>query len=219
MTVFAEFLNTFFAGFDAALMGFGSFLHETAGAILNPLFSFFTLFGDHGLFFILLAIVLAIIPKTRKIGLTMAGAIFIGALITNIGLKNIVDRPRPYDANELFRSYWEAVGHGPESDSSFPSGHATVAFASMTAVFLTVNKRYSWTGFVFAFLIAFSRIYIAVHYPSDVLFGIIIGIGAGIASYYLVKLFYSKIAPHLFKKLGLKKKKASEDEQASNISQ
>ena len=219
MTVFAEFLNTFFAGFDASLLAFGAFLHEAAGAVLDPIFFFLTMLGDHGLFFMLLALVLAIIPKTRKIGLTMAGAIFIGALITNIGLKNIVARPRPYVTSEQFRVYWEAVGHGPESDPSFPSGHATAAFASMTALFLTVKKKYSWPGLVLALLVSFSRIYIAVHYPSDVLVGMIIGIGAGVAAYYLVKLFYSKIAPKLIEKLGLKKKKSPEPQDTSNISQ
>lgn len=219
MTVFAEFLNTFFAGFDSALMAFGASLHEAAGAVLDPIFFFLTMLGDHGLFFILLAIVLAIIPKTRKVGLTMGVSIFIIIIVAEFGLKNIVARPRPYVTNEIFRSYWEAVGHGEASGMSFPSVHATVAFASMTSLFLTVNKKYSWTGFILAFLIAFSRIYIAVHYPSDVLFGMIIGIVSGIAAYYLVKLFYSKIAPKLIEKFGRKKKKASDTQDASNISQ
>ena len=62
---------------------------------------------------------------------------------------------------------------------SFPSGHTTAAFSTMTALFLMGNKKYSWTAFIFAFLMGLARIYLVVHYPSDVLGGIIVGVVAG----------------------------------------
>ncbi len=67
-----------------------------------------------------------------------------------------------------------------ESDKSFPSGHTTAAFASMTAVFLVGDKRWSWTAYIFAFTMGIARIYLCVHFPSDVLGGMIVGVIGGI---------------------------------------
>ena len=77
-----------------------------------------------------------------------------------------------------------------ESEFSFPSGHSTASMAAMMAFFLAGNKKYSWTGFIAALLIGFSRIYLCVHYPSDVLFGFIVGIIAGTIAYLIVWLLY-----------------------------
>lgn len=191
-TVLSDFINTTFAGFDEAIMTFGHDLHEAAGAILDPLMRFFTFLGDKGWLFILLALVLIVIPKTRKIGLSMALALAIGALVTNVVIKNVVARPRPYVASEQFRAFWEAVWAKPESDFSFPSGHTTGAFSSMTAFFLAGNRKYTWTGLLLAFLVAFSRIYLAVHYPSDVLFGIIFGALSGVVAFFIMKAVYDR---------------------------
>lgn len=184
---FVEFLNTFFAPFDEALFSFCHALHNAAGTLLDPFFKFVTLFGYKGIFFIALGILLTLIPKTRRFGLTALIALIIGALFTNVILKNLVARPRPYIMNDIARSLWDAVGRATESDLSFPSGHTTAAFAFSSAVFLCGNKKYSWTVLVFAFTIAFSRIYLAVHYPTDVIAGLIIGVTAACAAYFLAK--------------------------------
>ncbi len=187
----AESINTAFSGFDYAIMEFGHNLHNQAGGFFDGFMRFITVFGDGGIILILLAIGLIAFKKTRKIGITMLGAIVIGALITNITVKPLVARPRPfYDESSIFYTWWKAAGAVPESGYSFPSGHATASMAAMMAFFLAGNKKYSWTGFILALLIGFSRIYLCVHYPSDVLFGFIVGIIAGSLSFLIVWLAY-----------------------------
>lgn len=187
----ADWLNTAFRSFDFALLEFGHNLHLSAGGFFDWFLRFITIFGDGGIFLILLSIGLIAFKKTRKIGITMLGAIAIGAIITNLTIKPIVARPRPYaDESYVFFKWWQEVGAIPESEFSFPSGHSTASMAAMMAFFVAGNKKYSWTGFIFAFLVGFSRIYLCVHYPSDVIFGFIVGIVAGSISYLIVWLFY-----------------------------
>lgn len=187
----AEWLNRAFSGFDFALLEFGHNMHVSAGGFFDGFMKFVTVFGDGGIILILISLGLIAFKKTRKIGITMFGAIAIGALITNITIKPLVARPRPFaDESSIFYTWWQAVGGVQESEFSFPSGHSTASMAAMMAFFLAGNKKYSWTGFFAAFLIGFSRIYLCVHYPSDVLFGFIVGIIAGSIAYLIVWLIY-----------------------------
>lgn len=203
----AEFLNTYFASFDSWLLGIGASLHSAAGEFFDPVFFFITLFGEKGLFMIVLSQILVFIPKTRKIGVTMLISLAIGALLTNVVLKPIVARVRPYEAVELFRGYWEAVGHGPEHDFSFPSGHTNAAFSTFTGLFLACkNKKIAWMIFIPAVLIAFSRIYIAVHYPTDVIGGMIVGVLSALAAHFVVSRYWDRFEK---KEVRLKKDKAN----------
>ncbi len=187
----ADWLNTAFQSFDYALLEFGHNLHNNAGGFFDGFMKFITVFGDGGIILILLSLCLIAFKKTRKIGITMLGAIAIGAIITNITIKPLVARPRPFaDQSSVYYTWWKAVGAVQESEFSFPSGHSTASMAAMMAFFLAGNKKYSWTGFILALLIGFSRIYLCVHYPSDVLFGFIVGIIAGSLSYLIVWLAY-----------------------------
>lgn len=191
----AEWLNQAFETFDFSLMQFGHNLHLSAGGFFDGFFKYFTMLGDGGIFLILLSICLVAFKKTRKVGVTMLGAIFIGAIFTNLIIKPMVARPRPYvDQSQIYYVWWQQVGAIVESEFSFPSGHTTAAMSAMMAFFLAGNKKYSWTGFLFALLMGFSRIYLCVHYPSDVLFGFIIGIVAGSLAYLCVWLFYKYTA-------------------------
>ena len=111
----AESINTAFSGFDYAIMEFGHNLHNQAGGFFDGFMRFITVFGDGGIILILLAIGLIAFKKTRKIGITMLGAIVIGALITNITVKPLVARPRPfYDESSIFYTWWKAAGAVPE---------------------------------------------------------------------------------------------------------
>ena len=114
----------------------------------------------------------------------------IGAIITNVAIKNIVARPRPYQELDSFRLFWMSVGSHVESEYSFPSGHATVSFTSMTAVYLCFNKKWSWLGYVYAILTGLSRIYLVVHYATDVIGGCLVGILAGNSAYFFTKGIY-----------------------------
>ena len=123
-----------------------------------------------GEFWILLAVILLCFKKTRKAGVAMAMAMACGYLIGNMGMKNLFARTRPYDMVEV--DLLVAKLH----DFSFPSGHTLVSFEAATA--LTVyHRKWGIAALVLAALIAYSRLYLFVHYPTDVLVGAVLGVG------------------------------------------
>lgn len=196
MTVYAEWLNNTFAAGDAAVAQFAFSLHEGAlGGFFDWFFPNFTHLGDEGLLFIVLGIIALLFVRTRKGGASMLIALLFGLFLTNMFLKVMVARPRPYvDELSMFHQFWEVIGHGLESEGgSFPSGHTTSAFAAMTAAFWAFDKRWSWSGFVLAGLLAFSRIYVHVHYASDILGGILVGFICGSLAYLLINWLYNLI--------------------------
>ncbi|MBQ7236468.1 MAG: phosphatase PAP2 family protein [Clostridia bacterium] len=182
-----NWLNTAFRGFDAGVFNFTHGLAKAAGGFLTPLFKVISLLGDKGMIFLLTAVILMLFVKTRKVGVCMLLAVACGAVITNIVLKNVVNRPRPFLANEDYKAFWEYVGSPFEDESSFPSGHTTAAMAAMTALFLTCNKKWSWVGFIGALVMGLDRVYLIVHYGSDVVAGFIAGAIGALAAFYLTK--------------------------------
>lgn len=180
LTAAALWLNTTFAAFDQSITLLVHQLYTMAGGFFTPFFEFISLLGKGGIFLVLLSLALMFYRPTRRFGTAMLFGVAIGALFTNVFLKVIIARPRPYaDESSIFYQLWLLVGQNVESDKSFPSGHTTAAFSTMTALFLMGNKKYSWTAFIFAFLMGLARIYLVVHFPSDVLGGIIVGLVAG----------------------------------------
>lgn len=211
ITAAAQWINETFANFDYALL---EFFHKLNVGPLGDFFDFLliaiTKLGDDGIFLILLSLVLMVFKKTRKVGTAMLGAIIIGALFTNISIKPIIARPRPYfDETGIFHQWWLDAGAHTESEFSFPSGHTTSAMAAMTGLFFTTNKKVSWTAFIFAVVMGITRVYICVHYPSDILGGLLVGFVAGLVSYIIVNAVYKSNAKlskwffdfDLFKKL------------------
>ena len=152
----------------------------------NPVFDFLmpiiTLFGDAGIFWIACALVMIIIPKTRKVGLAMGLALLMGLLLCNLTLKPLIARPRPYVFFEHIAMYLTSG----ESDFSFPSGHTIASFEAATAL-LIGNKKLGIPAMILAVLIAFSRLYLCVHYPTDVLASVVLGIGLALLATFLVK--------------------------------
>jgi undecaprenyl-diphosphatase len=182
----AHWLDTVCYAFaHAILKAIHNFTVSTNGFFDLPM-KFISLLGEEGICLILLGLLLFCFKKTRRQGFCMLFAIACGAVITNILLKNIVARPRPF-ANEAraFYDWWQYIGAPHASKNSFPSGHTTSAMAAMTALFLTTNKKYSWTAFAFALLMGLSRMYLMVHYPTDVLGGLIAGALGAIGGYFL----------------------------------
>ncbi|MBR1456998.1 MAG: phosphatase PAP2 family protein [Oscillospiraceae bacterium] len=140
-----------------------------------------SLMGKGGIFLILLSLVLTFLKKTRRFGTAMCLGLAIGALFVNLFLKVVIARPRPYaDLNSIFYPLWVLMGEHMESDMSFPSGHTNAAFAAMVPLFILGDKRKSWLALLFGVLMGISRIYLVVHFPSDVLGGLITGTIAGI---------------------------------------
>lgn len=145
-------------------------LQDAAGcAFLDKVMPVITSLSDAGLFWIVLAAVLLCFRKTRRAGMTMGLALIFGLLVCNLTLKPLAARIRPFDFDPSIRLIVEHM-----SDYSFPSGHTTAAFEGAVGLWLH-HKKPGWICLVLAVLIAFSRLYLMVHYPTDVLAGAILG--------------------------------------------
>lgn len=202
LTAVAAWLNVTFADFDLAIMLAVHKLYELAGWFFSPVLETITFFGNGGICLIIFSIFLMFFQKTRRYGTAMLLGIIIGALFTNVWLKVAVARPRPYsDEASLMHQLWVTMGQHTESDLSFPSGHTTCAFASMTPLFFAKKKPVAICAFVFAVLMGISRIYLAVHYPTDVIAGMIVGFTAGCLGAFIA----SKL-PNKWYNLGFKHK-------------
>lgn len=128
-----------------------------------------TALGNTGVFWILLGILLAVIARTRKIGVCMLVSIAIGALIGNVILKNLIARERPCWIDRQILLLIE----NPK-DYSFPSGHTLVSFEGAVSIFMK-NRSWGVAALFLAVLIACSRLYLFVHFPTDVLCGAVLG--------------------------------------------
>lgn len=181
LTAAAAWLNEAFSAMDQSITSAVHGLYDAAGWFFSPFFQLVSLLGKGGIFLILLSLALIFFKQTRRFGTAMLLGVTIGALFTNLFIKIVVARPRPYaDENGFFYPLWQLMGSFTESDKSFPSGHTTAAFATMVPVFLLGRKRWSWLALVFGVLMGLSRIYLVVHYPSDVLSGLVVGSIAGV---------------------------------------
>ena len=161
---------------------FLDFLQTIHTPLLDKILAFITSLGNAGIIWIVLAVVLLILPKTRKTGIIVAAALLMDLILCNLILKNLVARVRPYDVNTAI-----AILIKKPLDFSFPSGHTAGSFAAMTALFLAKMKKAWIAALVLAVLIAFSRLYFYVHYPTDVLGGAVVGILSGIIGYTIVE--------------------------------
>lgn len=161
---------------------FLDFLQTIHTPLLDKILAFITSLGNAGIIWIVLAVVLLILPKTRKTGIIVAAALLMDLVLCNLILKNLVARVRPYHVNTAI-----AILIKKPLDFSFPSGHTAASFAAMTALFLAKMKKAWIAALVLAVLIAFSRLYFYVHYPTDVLGGAVVGILSGIIGYAIVE--------------------------------
>lgn len=154
-------------------------LQQIHTPLLDKILVFITSLGNAGWFWIVLGLVLLCVKRYRKYGVLVLGALIFSALFGNIILKPLVARQRPCWINETV----ELLIRVPR-DYSFPSGHTQAFFAAATALF-TENKKAGICAYVLAALIAFSRLYLYVHFPTDVLAGVVIGICCGLLSAYV----------------------------------
>ena len=154
-------------------------------AFLDTVLPFITRFADHGIGWIVVAVVLLLFKKTRKTGLMVGAALIIGLVIGNMTLKPLIARVRPYDlpGKELIR---DALLVAPLSDFSFPSGHTLASFEAATVLMIR-DKKLGIPALILAFIIAFSRLYLYVHYFTDVVAGLLLGVLFGALGYLIVK--------------------------------
>ena len=145
--------------------------------MLTPLMKFVTFLGNGGWFWILCAVVLLAVPKTRKTGYAAVLSLIFGVIVTNLLLKNIVARPRPFAEIEALIPLI-----AKPTDFSFPSGHTTASFAVALVMLRMLPKKIGIPAVVLAALVAFSRLYLGVHYPTDVLAGFVVAlVGSSLA--------------------------------------
>jgi len=158
------------------------------GPVMDKIMWFFSMLGDGGWFLILTTVVLLIMVKTRRIGVEAAASLILTFIIGNLIIKNIVGRIRPYDAY----TFLQAIVSKP-IDSSFPSGHTSNSFAVAVAILLN-DRKLGIPAVIVAAMIAFSRLYNVVHYPTDVIAGLILGTTAAVTVHILYnKLIRNKI--------------------------
>ncbi len=152
---------------------------------LDVVMSSITMIGNNGIFFVLTAIICLIFKRTRKFGATLTISLVLEIILVSLVLKPLVGRVRPFVFNDAIELIIPAL-----SSASFPSGHTAIAFAFAFSL-LAFNKKALIPGLVFGFLMGFSRMYLYVHYPSDVLFGAIIGSLCGYIAYVITKKTYA----------------------------
>ena len=168
--------------------------------VLDPIVKFITHSGDHGYLWIALLLILLCIPKTRKAALIGAATLILTYIVTNLCLKPLIGRTRPYEVIEGLTRIIEK-----QSDRSFPSGHTANSMAVGVSLWL-VSRKYSlmndsklyfpkaagWVVLVWSVLVGLSRLYVGVHYPTDVLGGAIIAILNALFVFGVYKKLYKE---------------------------
>lgn len=139
--------------------------------VLTPVMQVITALGNGGAFWIVLTVLLLLFKRTRRAGMICALALVLDLLAVNMLIKPLAARPRPYQVLEQI-----TVLTNLPSDYSFPSGHSAASFACAWALLRSGRKQWGAWALVIAGLIALSRLYVGVHYPTDVLGGVLIGI-------------------------------------------
>lgn len=167
------------------------FIHNTlSNPVMDFIMKFLTYSIEYGETALVVFIVMMCIKKMRKTGFAVLVATLSVLLFGELILKHLIRRPRPFIINGAI----ELIIKAP-SGFSFPSCHTAICVAMATAIFL-FHKRLGIIAYIYAALVAFSRMYLYVHYPSDIIGGIALGIACGIGAVALVKLICKKIDKH-----------------------
>ena len=169
--------------------------------VLTPIMKLITHLGDKGIFWILIAIVMLFFKKTRPLGIMAGIALVFSVLINNVLIKPNVGRIRPYEVVDGLRLLIEK-----QDDPSFPSGHSGASFAAAVVFLVKGPKKIGIPAIIMAALIAFSRLYVGVHYPTDVITGIITGTFCAIISFMIWSIVEKKASPKLAGILAIEKK-------------
>ena len=177
-----EFFNSLAVSFDLPILDWIQ-AHLQSG-FMDVAMPLITLLSEDGIFWMILATILLLFPRQRRTGLGMWLALAMGLVICNMILKPLVGRMRPYDFQELYNGVTIKLLIDGLSDNSFPSGHTIAAFEACVAL-LCGNKKLGVPAVFMAFLVAFSRLYLYVHYPTDVIASIVLGSILAVIGYWL----------------------------------
>ena len=175
-------LNTLAVSFDLPIL---DWIQNTMQcAFLDKVMPLITVLGDGGAFWIACAVLMMLLKKYRKAGFSAALALIFGLLLCNMYLKPVVARIRPYDFQEQMGVIINLLIE-KEHSLSFPSGHTIASFEAATAILLR-HKKLGTAAMILAILIAFSRMYLYVHYPTDVIASVFLGIGLALLASWIV---------------------------------
>ena len=155
---------------------------------LTPIMIFLTYLGDAGIVWIVLSVLFLIFKKTRKTGIMTSTALIFDLLTVNVFLKNLVARTRPYEVIEGLTILIEK-----QSDFSFPSGHTAASFGFVSVLWFSKNKKLWAPLTLLAILISYTRLYVGVHYMTDVLGGALVGTLCGFFAVLVVNFIEKKI--------------------------
>lgn len=184
------------------------------GGFLDRLMIIITTLGEGGIIFIAVGLALLCTKKYRKAGVAILVALLVMEVGNNLILKTLFARPRPFNLDVTQYAWWHEIYKFPElvkrpTSYSFPSGHTSSAFAAGIAL-LWYNKKFGIPLTVFAAVMGFTRIYVEVHYCTDVLFGALVGIIYALVGILIVNKVYPIVMPKIEAKIEeFKKKKAA----------
>ena len=165
------------------------FIQTLHTPVLDKIMVGVTKLGDVGIIWIILTAILLIIPKTRRTGGVMLVALVVQTELCNVILKNLFARTRPYDVNTTVQLLVPKL-----HDFSFPSGHTSASFTAVSALYFSKDKLWK-PALILACLIAVSRLYLYVHYPTDVLGGLLLGVLSGYIGYKIMEKVKNKGIP------------------------
>lgn len=167
--------------------------------IINQIVKCITFLGDYGIVWLTLAFILILFKKTRKAGILVLISTGATVVINSAVLKFIFNRQRPFIGNEELVTFIKGIGMELPDGSSFPSGHAFVSFCC--AMVLTLQLRKKWPFiYILSSAIALSRVFLCVHYPTDVLAGMVIGSAVGVAIYFVCNFLFNKLDEFVLRK-------------------
>ena len=164
--------------------------------VLDVAMPIITLLGDAGIFWIAIAVLFMIMKKHRKTGIAMMLALMMGLVICNIWLKPTIARIRPYDFQMQYFLKEIPLLAGAMHDFSFPSGHTIASFEAATVLLLN-SPALGIPAMILAVLIAFSRLYLYVHYPTDVICSILLGTAFAFLGNFLAGKIMAKLPEKL----------------------
>lgn len=151
--------------------------------ILTAIMVFLSKLGNAGLIWIFTGLLLIISKRTRRGGFDLLICLIAAYIVNDLVIKELVARVRPYETIQGL-----SILVAPESSYSFPSGHTSSSFAAAFALTRAYGKKGA-LAYIPAVLIAVSRVYVGVHYPSDVLAGMIVGTVVALAVYMLLQKY------------------------------
>lgn len=163
-------------GFEFTILNFIQTLRTPFFDTLMPMISSFG-----GVVWVLLAVILLARKQTRKAGVVLTAALCVELVLCSGIIKHLVARMRPFDVNTQIQ-----LIIGRPHDFSFPSGHTASSFAAVMALYCGGMKKLWRPALLLSCCIAFSRLYLYVHYPTDILGGMVFGSLSGYLGYQMV---------------------------------